>query len=688
MPDDISIELGGFEAEKPEGKLEEKVERILGKEVVRPLGRGGYAEVYELRNSDGSTEAIKILRSSDEKHAARFEEETRCLAEERKLRESEHVIDILDSGVIEEGSFQGSKYYTMPVLDKTLKDVIENEELDEKEILDIMIQVCKGVYDANRIPILHRDIKPENIGFIDDKVMLTDFGIGKAISEDTVDLTMEGVMIGTPAYMSPAQARADGTLDMQTDVYSAGAVLCELVTGKPPVYAKQHEITTYNPFKKKFWSDLKKSFFPKQKEVTEEYFASTPQSIADAVKDARVPLTFLPREIKKPRIKISKKLEAIILKAIDRNPQSRYTTIKDMLDDLKAYRAEIKGRKTAHEYLAKPISFLQKRKRAWRKHPRFYSTSLGLASILAAASIIAPYVWNRDVRESLGYMEQGYTACLSEEKGLGDKEKEAREQLKTIFDSYKGDEKAQILEFLDSTEAQGKDALKERLSALERLRQNAEEYRKFSLEAAVKYPDDERFAEWSQRFDKLVDDCDWKLANTRRDYMCSLDIADETQGREFDAQKPLLARDILESKVEWWIKSGLFDEGLPDKTDENWEWVTKKGSEACPHPLILLEDAYSLTDDEKWAQYAAQVKRLVDEIPFDPTNIDSIDKELLKVLKGRYFPQDYYNPNVPELVKKLKEGGVFIENGLLAPVGKYRGLVTVENCIDLMSLWQ
>lgn len=399
MNNDLSVDLGFDDGDGEDKDLESKVETILEKKKIRHLGRGGYATVFELEEDNQDRSAIKILTSSIPKHKTRFEEEIRCLTEIEELRKSKNIIDIKDHGKIPDGEYQGNSYYMMPVCDTNLKKVIEEKNLDEKKVLDLMLQICDGIYDANSSMVLHRDIKPENILIFYEqnsktknntkiqRAVLADFGIGKALelddSSDSAVLTLEGEIIGTPMYMSPAQASGKGMIDMTVDVYAAGAILCEMTTGHPPVYAKPNTVTSKNPFSSKFYKQIKESFFPNQKKVIKEYFSRTPDEIRDDVKDIKRDITYTPREIKTPQIKISKRLESIILKACAKDISQRYVSIDEMQEDLKAYKDEINGKKIKHEYKAKKVSLKEKLKRFWKRHPLFYTTSMATIASIA-----------------------------------------------------------------------------------------------------------------------------------------------------------------------------------------------------------------------------------------------------------------------------------------------------------------
>ena len=199
--------------------------------VRRQIGRGGMATVYladDLRH--GREVAVKILR--DETAAA--------LGAERFLREIQtvaqlshpHIIPLYDSG-----ERHGVLFYVMPFVDgESLRARLEREgPLDVAEALGIAREVADGLAYAHRRGVVHRDIKPENIMLASGHALIADYGIARARAASGGEaLTLQGVLVGTPLYMSPEQAAADPDVDARADVYSLGCVLYEMLTGAAP----------------------------------------------------------------------------------------------------------------------------------------------------------------------------------------------------------------------------------------------------------------------------------------------------------------------------------------------------------------------------------------------------------------------------------------------------------------------
>ena len=197
----------------------------------RELGRGGMATVYlamDLRHE--RRVALKVLHP----------ELSSALGPDRFLREIKlaarlnhpHIVPLFDSG-----EAAGHLYYVMPVVEgETLRDRLLREgQIPVDESLQIARGVASALDYAHRQNIVHRDIKPENIMLQDGEAMVMDFGIAKALSVASTDtLTQTGMMVGTPAYVSPEQAAGESVLDGKSDQYSLGCVFFEMVSGRKP----------------------------------------------------------------------------------------------------------------------------------------------------------------------------------------------------------------------------------------------------------------------------------------------------------------------------------------------------------------------------------------------------------------------------------------------------------------------
>jgi len=212
--------------------------------IERELGRGGMATVYLADDLKHRRKvAIKVLRP----------ELTEVLGPERFDREIQivaglnhpHILPLYDSGTAgKRESGEGALlWFTMPyVRGETLRQKVSRErQLPIDQAIAIVRQVASALDHAHAHGLIHRDIKPENILLHEGEAMVSDFGIaldsgeaGKRGGGEGGRLTGTGIMLGTPAYMSPEQASGERTLDARSDVYSLACVLYELLAGEPP----------------------------------------------------------------------------------------------------------------------------------------------------------------------------------------------------------------------------------------------------------------------------------------------------------------------------------------------------------------------------------------------------------------------------------------------------------------------
>jgi hypothetical protein len=199
--------------------------------LERELGRGGMATVYlalDLRHR----RHVAVKRLAPELATAvgveRFQREIRLAAS----LQHPHILPVHDSG-----EAAGSLWYTMPYVEgESLRDRLRRDgQLEVEEAVVIAREVADALDCAHVAGIVHRDIKPENILLSRGHAMVSDFGIAHAVHEAGQTLTQTGLVVGTPAYMSPEQAVSTGHLiDHRSDIYSLGCVLYEMLVGERP----------------------------------------------------------------------------------------------------------------------------------------------------------------------------------------------------------------------------------------------------------------------------------------------------------------------------------------------------------------------------------------------------------------------------------------------------------------------
>jgi beta-lactam-binding protein with PASTA domain/tRNA A-37 threonylcarbamoyl transferase component Bud32 len=195
------------------------------------IARGGMASVYEATDVRLDRQvAVKVMHpglGDDNEFAARFVREARAAA---RLSHPNVV------AVYDQGDDDGTVFLAMEMVQgHTLRDVIRKESpMSPPRAVAVLEPVLSALAAAHRAGLIHRDVKPENVLIADDgRVKVADFGLAKAISTDTQHTATGGVLIGTVSYLAP-ELVVDGRADARADVYAAGVVLYELLTGKKP----------------------------------------------------------------------------------------------------------------------------------------------------------------------------------------------------------------------------------------------------------------------------------------------------------------------------------------------------------------------------------------------------------------------------------------------------------------------
>ncbi len=267
--------------------------------IEKLLGAGGMGEVYLAQDEKLRRKvALKILPAEytfNDERVKRFQLEARAIS----ALNHPNIVTIYDVG-----NYEGINYIATEYVEgKTLRELVGGG-LKLKEILAIIIQSCEALAAAHSAKITHRDIKPENIMIRPDGyVKILDFGLAKLSGVDLHTLknftkTAKGVIIGTPAYMSPEQV-SDENVDHRTDLWSIGVVLYELLTGA-------------NPFKKE------------NRQATFQAILSSEPPLASSVNS-----------------EISPEFDQILVKALEKDADLSYQTASDLCADLKRIKREV-----------------------------------------------------------------------------------------------------------------------------------------------------------------------------------------------------------------------------------------------------------------------------------------------------------------------------------------------------------
>ncbi len=209
-------------------------------ELGELIGRGGMADVFRgIDTRLGRTVAIKLLRpdlARDPQFQARFKREAQAVA----ALNHPSIVAVFDTGdhAVPGGHDDSVRvpYIVMEyVAGKTIRDLIRAGEVSIDQAVDFTLGVLSALDYSHKAGIVHRDIKPANVMFCPDSnsVKVMDFGIARAMADSSATMTQTQAVVGTAQYLSPEQARGE-TVDARSDLYSAGCLLYEMLTGRPP----------------------------------------------------------------------------------------------------------------------------------------------------------------------------------------------------------------------------------------------------------------------------------------------------------------------------------------------------------------------------------------------------------------------------------------------------------------------
>lgn len=264
--------------------------------VVKRIDEGGMGAIYLVEHIHmGKLMAMKLLLSQhnrDEELVKRFQREAKAISRLSSI----HTIAVFDFGYTEEGLL----YLVMEYLKGQSLGLALHREgpMSEAQTADIVSQICDSLSEAHEQGIIHRDLKPENIMLMKTKeeryfVKVLDFGLVKlrGVTEETRTeaITTDGCLVGTPYYMSPEQIRG-GDVDQRSDIYSLGALIYRMLTGDPP------------------------------------FKAHTPMAVLSLHLKER-PISMSKR---KPDLEISRDMEAIVTKALEKAREKRFQSVDDL----------------------------------------------------------------------------------------------------------------------------------------------------------------------------------------------------------------------------------------------------------------------------------------------------------------------------------------------------------------------
>ncbi|MEI7459813.1 MAG: protein kinase [Pirellula sp.] len=346
--------------------------RIPGFEILGELGRGGMGIVYRAKQiSANRIVALKIVRNElldampmDTRTSTleRFRTEAQAAAH----LQHDNLVSVYEIGEVPSG-IPGAcplRYYAMRfVQGRSLFDIVRDGPLENRRAANYMAPVARALQAAHEQGILHRDLKPHNI-MVDgksDRPLVTDFGLAKFV-EGQDALTYAGEIMGTPSYMSPEQAQDAGKVTASADLYSLGATLYHLLTGRAPFQASN--------------------------------IAETIRQLIDKE----------PVALRQLNASIDRDLETICLKCLRKNPAGRYASCAALADDLELY---LSGR----PIIARPVGRIERVWRWCQRNP-IPAVLTGTAIALSFATMLSIVIGYRNTTAALAVSESRLQQAL------------------------------------------------------------------------------------------------------------------------------------------------------------------------------------------------------------------------------------------------------------------------------------
>ena len=353
-------------------------ERIGAYRLLETLGEGGMGIVYlaEQEQPFRRRVALKVIKLGMDTRevVSRFESERQAMA----LMEHPNIASVFDAGA----TVDGRPYFVMEYFPGIpITDYCDGQKLSTRARLQLFAQVCAAVQHAHQKGIIHRDLKPSNVLVMEQDSRpvpkVIDFGIAKAIKQQLTERTLfteQGLLIGTPEYMSPEQASlGDRDLDTRTDIYSLGVLLYELLVGALPFNIRGLRRAGYD--------ELRRIIREEEPVKPSTRVETLGAEAADIARRRHTDTTTLRRQLRGD-------LDWITLKALDKDPARRYASASELAADI--------GRHLKDEpVLAGPPKAAYRLRKFTRKHKGAVTAAVAILMVLLSGFVVSTALFMR-----------------------------------------------------------------------------------------------------------------------------------------------------------------------------------------------------------------------------------------------------------------------------------------------------
>ncbi|MEM6471695.1 MAG: serine/threonine-protein kinase [Planctomycetota bacterium] len=432
------------------GKLDDSLAnlKVDGFEIDGVLGRGGMGVVYRAKQSSlGRQVALKMILNpaASAESLERFEREARAVAELNDPR----FVQIHEFGIQSERPFMALEL----VEGGSLEAARRGEPLPERRAAELVEDVARAMQKAHDIGLVHRDLKPHNLLLdAEGRPKIADFGLVKRLDQSDSERTEDGRVMGTVSYMSPEQSRGEPDIGPASDIHALGAILYCLLTGRPP------------------------------------YLGATRHDTIDQVRNHE---PIVPSQL---RPGISRDLETVCLKCLQKEPSKRYATATDLADDLKRW---LEG----HPIIARPIGSFERSYR-WVKRNPLGAAVIGLAAAIAIVTTTLS-VMLRDSNQRLAVEKEGTEKALQQLQIETENAIDARKRKRDVYHEALASF-YQVVSTIDTALRDTGQSPKLRKAILERSMQAVDQLEEFADEPVIDTLSNRNRAIGSQRVGDLL----------------------------------------------------------------------------------------------------------------------------------------------------------------------------------------